>query len=1509
MFHKITLSISIFLLLWGISLQYAFAQAPEQNCINAIPICGNSYTQNNSYVGFGTGANEIDPLNSCLGLGEQNDVWYIFTVQVAGNLCFTITPLNAGDDYDWAVYDLTNNPCSDILTDPSLEVSCNFSGNLGCGGVTGPTGNVVGPCAGQNNPCIPVAAGQTYVINVSNFSSTANGYNIDLSQSSATIFDNVPPGITSVTAPGCGATDTLNVLFTENVLCSSLQTTDFVLTGPGGPYTVSTVNSTNCAAGGLSGNNVTLTISPPITTTGTFNLAVIGSVSDNCGNSVVLNTSQNFTISNFTVIASANPSFICAGQTVQLSDNFSGALGYTHDWFAGALPVGNGGTLNVTPVATTTYTVNVTNAAGCVVSDQVTVTVNSVPTSTFGIGQPTACVGSPVAITYTGSAGANAGYVWNFDGGIFSPATGQGPYSVYWNTTGIKNVTLYVNVNGCLSPVTTQQITIYPNVTSDFSAPNNICAGDSNLVVYMGNATPSANYQWNWGGAIANPGTGQGPHTISFPNPGTYNICLFVTENGCSSTLTCQQVIVLPQPIANIDTLSDQCLAGNCFNFSFTGTPNVDAYYWGFPGAFPPTSSIPNPSCIHYTTAGPKIIWVYVIDNGCVSDTAYATFNVIPDPVADFAVNSGTVCLNGSLSFTYTGIPVSPIQDYHWDFGPNASPQFSTLPNLAAVSFFQPGIQTIKLIVCNQFCCDTITHSIFVSPLPQVSAGQDVSFCEGDGPIELHGLVLPGAGVLPYFYLWDCNVAPLCGIDSAYVLTPQVNPGASPAIYYFQVTDAAGCQSNIDSVTVIVKPKPKVYAGPDLTTCNFPGAVGDTLMGGLAPNNLAPGPYTYYWTPNFYDFTPPFQPPFGADSTGMAPGSEVLPHPYVKPIVTTIYTLVVESANGCSSDVNTLDTASTVTVTVNPLPDVLAGENRDICLGEVIQMHGSAQGAGPLYAYTWTPSDPAAGLANPNDPVTNASPDFTHLYTLSVTSNGCTASDTMWINVHTLPTGSVDPTVATICQGDSVILDGTADGDPTATGDFYLYSWNELTTGSTAMIEHPTDSITAVFPTTTTFIELHVSSKWCSGYKDTVLVVVKPTPLANILTIDTLICSGTPITLHGTYTFVGATGNPVLFEWSPAETVEYPNDTVTLATPLQTTIYTFTASVVGGCPTSDQVTITVAPSINASISASDTVICGGTTTTLTALGGNGSPSYLWSPTDSTFDSTGQVVIVRPTDTMTYTLIVQEGFCSDTTSIEIIVIPTPDTSAYATNLSGCVPLVVSFMENTTNEVGYLWNFGDQTPVSNEPNVVHTFTNPGTYTVTFTALGVGGCNNTMTLPIVSVSDTTFGGFTSDPNVGDSMYLPTTNVIFTDTTANAMSWFWDFGDGIISSEENPSHTFTLPGEYTVTLWVTNANGCVSHIIKTPYIVTDAGVFIPNIFTPNGDGYYDNWIVQYNGTLSYNVTVFDRWGVLLFEGLSSEKVWNGKDKKGKDVADGVYFYTLKVGEKIYNGNVTLMR
>ncbi|MBU0765495.1 MAG: SprB repeat-containing protein, partial [Bacteroidetes bacterium] len=311
---------------------------PEQDCMNAIPVCQNYYCQENTYTGTGSIPNEIDAGPSCLGSGEKNDVWYTFTVIQSGNISFTIFPNDGSDDYDWAVYDLTNADCSDIYTDPSLEVSCNYSANIGCDGTTGANGDV--NCAGQNEAVIPVVANETYVLNVSNYTSSNSGYELDFSASTAIIFDDIPPAILSLTSiPGCGATQ-IGFNFTEYILCSSIQDCDFTLTGPGGPYTLSGVTGAGCAAGGTQENTFTINVSPAISASGSYNLNLVGGcgyVEDLCGN-VAGPGSLPFTITNITATTSTSNPQCFGGNTGSASINASGGITpYTYNWTNGSV--------------------------------------------------------------------------------------------------------------------------------------------------------------------------------------------------------------------------------------------------------------------------------------------------------------------------------------------------------------------------------------------------------------------------------------------------------------------------------------------------------------------------------------------------------------------------------------------------------------------------------------------------------------------------------------------------------------------------------------------------------------------------------------------------------------------------------------------------------------------------------------------------------------------------------------------------------------------------------------------------------------------------------------------------------------------------------------------------------------------------------------------------------------------------------------------------------------------
>ncbi|MCF8235680.1 MAG: gliding motility-associated C-terminal domain-containing protein [Bacteroidales bacterium] len=292
---KHTTNFLLFASLFSISI-VSNAQEPEQDCINAIPVCQEIYVQPNSYSGEGEIPNEIpsggggcDGTGNCMQSGEKNDVWYIFTIQSGGMLGFEIDPVNPTDDYDWVVYNLTNADCEDIFSQAvSLQVSCNWSGTSGLTGANGQNNQDCGDAGDPPfNSLIPVVEGQTYVLNVSNYSSSQDGYTLDFSISTADIYDDVDPEIVHVYGEDVTCGDhKLDFSFTENVACESVTPASFELTGPGGPYDIVNVSGEACQQGGQWENRYTATISQTFSMSGayTFKLLAFSGIVDACNN-------------------------------------------------------------------------------------------------------------------------------------------------------------------------------------------------------------------------------------------------------------------------------------------------------------------------------------------------------------------------------------------------------------------------------------------------------------------------------------------------------------------------------------------------------------------------------------------------------------------------------------------------------------------------------------------------------------------------------------------------------------------------------------------------------------------------------------------------------------------------------------------------------------------------------------------------------------------------------------------------------------------------------------------------------------------------------------------------------------------------------------------------------------------------------------------------------------------------------------------------------------------------
>lgn len=165
------------------------------------------------------------------------------------------------------------------------------------------------------------------------------------------------------------------------------------------------------------------------------------------------------------------------------------------------------------------------------------------------------------------------------------------------------------------------------------------------------------------------------------------------------------------------------------------------------------------------------------------------------------------------------------------------------------------------------------------------------------------------------------------------------------------------------------------------------------------------------------------------------------------------------------------------------------------------------------------------------------------------------------------------------------------------------------------------------------------------------------------------------------------------------------------------------------------------------------------------------------------------------------------------------VPVADFTADVT--LGPVPLTVNFTDLSTNApTGWVWDFGDGSPVSNAQNPSHTYTSVGVFTVSLTASNASG-SDTHTKPdyITTFAPAPTADFEADILVG----YPPLVVQFTDLSTSAVpitSWLWDFGDGYTSTQQNPKHTYNKVQSYTVSLTIENTLSASDTKTQTDYI-----------------------------------------------------------------------------------------
>jgi gliding motility-associated-like protein len=1100
-------------------------------------------------------------------------------------------------------------------------------------------------------------------------------------------------------------------------------------------------------------------------------------------------------------------------------------------------------------------------------------------------GQMACSSGGPTAFATT-FTNANCGAV---NGSITIGATtgGTSPFTYSINGSAYTSTTLYSGLaagtytisvkdkNGC-SVSKSVTISSNPGPSSSIGTTTNIaCNGNSTgtaTVTASGGTTPY-NYTWT-GGAIT---SGQGTSTASGLAAGTYT-CTIKDANGCptSKTVTltqpAQALSVVPGTVKNVD-----CKGNATGSASVTVTGGTTTYTYTWTGGTIGSGQGTN-------TAGGLATGTYTCT---VTDAHSCTANqviTITQPASSLTITSsssvptGCGVAVGSATVTVSG--GTGTDTYSWSPAPGGGQGTNAATGLGA------GNYTVTIHDANN-CPQSQLFNITPAGGPSATISSVSPKCNTS--CDGSATVVAGGGTGTITYSW----------------TPSGGTGPSATAlcagtYTCTIHDGNNC-ANSQSITITAPAALAVSPASQtniLCKGNATGSASVTVSGGTTN-------YTYSWT---------------GGAIGSGQGSNT-----AGGLAAGTYTCAVIDANGC-----TANQVFTLTEPANGLSLSIASQTNVLCKNDssgvaVVSVSGGTM----AYTYSWT-----GGLIRSGQGTNTAGGLSAGTYTCTVTdASGCTSSQTVTL---TEPTAVL---AVVISSKTNVGCNGNTTGSATVTASggttVYTYSWTGGTIGSGQGTV--TISVLAAGTYTCTLTDAH----GCSAMT-TVNILQPASVLATTPFQSNVDCNGSATGIAS----VTASGG------TPAYTYSWTGGTIGSGQGTNTAgglaAGTYTCSILdsNACAASHVFTITQAPVIVLTPS-STSATCGNSngTASVNASGGSGSYTYSWSPLGGTGATANNLPMGGPytctvTDSLgcsktTSTSVINTGlppvaginasgslnFCQGdsvhlvgtgggtyswstgattaqitaiaagnytvtvtnacgtataTSSVTIKPLPTPAITGPASICAGN-----SAVMTATGGTSYSWNTGQTTASI-------TATTAGVYTVTATN-ACGSVQSTYTLQVNTVT----AGFTADSTNGYAAFT----VNFTSTSSpNAISWSWDFGDNTTGTGTSPSHTYTSTGTFNAVLTVTDANGCTSSftlVIKVNEL--PSWVLVPNVFTPNGDGSNDLFIINAQGISEFDVKIYDRWGVELAEITNPKEGWDARTKGGVQASDGTYFYILK--------------
>jgi gliding motility-associated-like protein len=573
-----------------------------------------------------------------------------------------------------------------------------------------------------------------------------------------------------------------------------------------------------------------------------------------------------------------------------------------------------------------------------------------------------------------------------------------------------------------------------------------------------------------------------------------------------------------------------------------------------------------------------------------------------------------------------------------------------------------------------------------------------------------------------------------------------------------------------------------------------------------------------------------------------------------------------------------------------------------ICVGDSFPFHDLSTATGTISSWHWNFGDGRTSAAQ--SPWHTYTAAGTYPVTLSITAGPCTRDTTIDVTVVPPPTGTFTvQSPVCIYTLSHVVYTGNAPAT-------YTYDWDFDGGGGGAASQGPFN-ISWLNSGTKTII-LQVTTGYCTSVPDTEPVVVKPF-LGMQLSAATTICQGQTATLTA--------DNCTTYQWSPGATLNDSTTATVYATPISTTTYSVTGTTIE-CVSVDTVTVFVKKYASATFTAGGPVCIGQNSTVIYTGDGGDSAIYRWDFHGGTaVPDTGEgpllVYWLTPGD-HSITLDIDLAGCDTAVTDTVSVFSQPPHPALtADTVLGCPGLDVCFTSAPVGDnIGYSWSFGDG-DTSHAQNPCYVYPQAGVYTVSFqVALSPECVYDTTMSHLVTVLPLAHAAFTPSPPV---IQQPDSLIIFTNESKGAAGYLWDFygaysTDHItgISTETNPTFDYSTYGVFRVTLYAYNLLGCPDSVSRSVTVWPEQNFYIPNAFTPNGDGINDEFYVYAQpGANVVSFQVYDRWGEKVHDGIYP---WDGT-YRGQPLEPGIYAYIATIQlidqtQAVQNkGSVTLIR